>query len=193
MDRRRRPRRADPTEAPPGPWARGAPEQLPRGVRALAAGPQVECIDLYQLHAPDPRVPFGRQRGALAELRRAGKSGGLGLSNVDVARDPSCPSVLPIVTVQNHSASRRWPLTQGVLAYCGMPGSGSWHTVGRRRRYKAMLAADRLLGRISRRHGVSPSSGALDVALLAQGPGVISDSQAPGPRRMCWIPSARWA
>jgi len=162
-------------EGPAGALGRaGRPEQLraacERSLRAL----QVECIDLYQLHAPDPRVPFADSVGALAELRRAGKIRWVGLSNVDVAEIQAAQAILPIVTVQNQfSPAVRWPLTQGVLAYCAHAGIGllAYSPVGGRR-YKAMLAADRLLGRISRRHSVSPQVVAL-AWLLAQGPGVI--------------------
>jgi len=57
---------------------------------------RVEQIDLYQLHRPDPGVPFAESVGALAELRREGKVRHVGLSYVTVAqsrRQPaSCPS-----------------------------------------------------------------------------------------------------
>ncbi|MER6397106.1 aldo/keto reductase [Kitasatospora sp. NPDC001603] len=52
----------------------------------------VAAIDLYQLHKPDPRVPWAESVGALRDLLDAGKIRAAGISNVDegqilVARD----------------------------------------------------------------------------------------------------------
>src|SRR6185503_12463400 len=59
---------------PGGSWQSNAdPDHLrgacERSLKALG----VDRIDLYQLHAPDPRVPFAESVGALADLQRAGK------------------------------------------------------------------------------------------------------------------------
>ena len=40
-----------------------------------------DCIDLYQLHTPDPQVPIEDTLGALDELVRAGKVREIGCSN----------------------------------------------------------------------------------------------------------------
>ena len=82
---------------PGGSWGRhGRPEHLraacERSLRALG----VDRIDLYQLHAPDPAVPFEDSVGALAALWEAGKIRWAGLSNVTVAQiekaRQTCPS-----------------------------------------------------------------------------------------------------
>jgi pyridoxine 4-dehydrogenase len=62
---------------------------------------RLERIDLYQLHSPDPDVPFVDSIGALAELRRVGKIRHIGISNVSVAQLELARSVTPIVSVQN--------------------------------------------------------------------------------------------
>ena len=46
----------------------------------------VERIDLYQLHAPDPRVPLATSVRALAGLKRDGLIRAIGLSNVTVGQ-----------------------------------------------------------------------------------------------------------
>src|SRR5207245_1119558 len=58
-------------------------------------------IDLYQLHAPDPKVPFEDQVGALAEFQREGKVRHVGLSNVTVKQLEQARKIVPIVSVQN--------------------------------------------------------------------------------------------
>lgn len=61
----------------------------------------MERIDLYQLHSPNPRVPFAKSVGALAELQTAGGKGRhVGLSNA-VAQLRQTQAVTPIVTMQN--------------------------------------------------------------------------------------------
>ena len=58
---------------------------------------RLERIDLYQFHAPDPKVPFAESMGALAELQRAGKMRHLGVSNVTVAQIDQARRIAPIV------------------------------------------------------------------------------------------------
>jgi aryl-alcohol dehydrogenase-like predicted oxidoreductase len=62
---------------------------------------RLERIDLYQLHSPDPQVPFADSVGALAEARRAGKIRHLGLSNVNLKQLEAARRITPIVSVQN--------------------------------------------------------------------------------------------
>jgi len=61
----------------------------------------VEQIDLYQLHQPDPEVPFLDSVHALAELQSEGKIRFIGLSNVDEAQVRAAEEVAEIVSVQN--------------------------------------------------------------------------------------------
>jgi len=71
---------------PAGRWdTDGRPQHLraacERSLKALG----VERLDLYQLHAPDPKVPLAESVGALGELKQEGKIRWIGLSNVSVA------------------------------------------------------------------------------------------------------------
>src|SRR5437899_1074237 len=68
-----------------------------RSLRALG----VERIDLYQLHAPDPKVPFAETIGTLADLRDAGKIRWIGLSNVSMSEIREAQAIAPITSVQN--------------------------------------------------------------------------------------------
>lgn len=52
----------------PGAWdPDGRPEHLKRAIDGSLKRLKLECIDLYQLHAPDAKVPFADSVGALAD------------------------------------------------------------------------------------------------------------------------------
>lgn len=66
-------------------WDRnGRPEHLRAACEGSLRRLRLERIDLYQLHAPDPRVPLEDSAGALADLQAAGKIRHIGLSNVSI-------------------------------------------------------------------------------------------------------------
>jgi pyridoxine 4-dehydrogenase len=79
----------------------GRPEHLRQALEGSLRRLKLERIDLYQLHAPDPKVPFAESVGALADLRRAGKIGHVGISNVDLAQLEEARRIVPVVSVQN--------------------------------------------------------------------------------------------
>jgi aryl-alcohol dehydrogenase-like predicted oxidoreductase len=111
---------------PGGRWERdGRPQHLraacERSLRALG----VDRIALYQLHAPDPAVPFEDSVGALADLRRAGKIDCVGLSNVSVAQIRAAEAIVPVASVQNRlNPFFREALQDGVVRYCEERGIG---------------------------------------------------------------------
>jgi aryl-alcohol dehydrogenase-like predicted oxidoreductase len=84
---------------------------------------KLERIELYQLHQPDPAVPFEESVGALAELRKAGKIRHVGLSNVSVQQLTAARKIVPVVTVQNrYNLSDRG--SEDVLAACEQANIG---------------------------------------------------------------------
>jgi len=88
----------------PGPnlWeADGRPEHLRAALEGSLRRLRLERIDLYQLHRPDPKVPFAESLGALAELQRAGKIRHIGVSNVSLPQLAAARAIVPIVSVQN--------------------------------------------------------------------------------------------
>jgi pyridoxine 4-dehydrogenase len=103
-------------------WERDArPEHLRRALEGSLKRLRLERIDLYQLHAPDPKVPFAESVGALAELRKAGKIRHVGLSNVNLKELAEARRLVPIVSVQNaYSLERRD--SDEVLAACEKDG-----------------------------------------------------------------------
>lgn len=79
----------------------GRPETLRGQVDASLRRLGVEHIDLYYLHRWDRDVPIGESVAALAEMVAAGKIGGIGLSEVSVARLRDALEAAPIAAVQN--------------------------------------------------------------------------------------------
>jgi aryl-alcohol dehydrogenase-like predicted oxidoreductase len=109
----------------------GRPEHLRRALDGSLKRLQLERIDLYQFHAPDPRVPYAESIGTLAELQRAGKIRHLGVSNVTVKQLEEARRIAPIVSVQNeyHIENRE---SDGVLAACERAGIAfiPWYPLG---------------------------------------------------------------
>ncbi|HEV8599806.1 MAG TPA: aldo/keto reductase [Gemmatimonadales bacterium] len=168
---------------PRGAWVRdGSPRQLrlacERSLRALG----VEQLALYQLHAPDPAVPFESSVATLAALQREGKVRWIGLSNVSVAQIRAAEALVPIATVQNRlSLFFREALTEGVVAYCTERKLGflAYSPVGGRR-LNQQLPQHTVLRRLSGKLGRSPHAIAT-AWVLAQGPTVFAIPGARSP------------
>ncbi|WP_030343572.1 aldo/keto reductase [Streptomyces sp. NRRL S-1022] len=87
-----------------GSWTvTGTPEHLKRAAEASAKRLGVDAIGLYQLHKPDPTVPWSESVGALRELLDAGTIRAAGISNVTVTQIHEAHSILGdgLVSVQN--------------------------------------------------------------------------------------------
>jgi aryl-alcohol dehydrogenase-like predicted oxidoreductase len=99
----------------------GSPANLKASCDASLGYLKVEVIDLYQLHAVDPQVPFEDSVGALVELKQAGKIKRIGLSNVSVAQLKAAQRLAEIATVQN-KYNLRFREGQDVVDYCVRQG-----------------------------------------------------------------------
>jgi aryl-alcohol dehydrogenase-like predicted oxidoreductase len=95
----------------------GRPEHLRSACEASLTRLRLDRIDLYQLHVPDPAVPFAETIGALDDLRREGKIRHVGLCNVTLQQFADARVVTAIATVQNQLdlTSSRW---REMLAEC---------------------------------------------------------------------------
>ena len=60
----------------------------------------VDCIDLYQIHWPDPDVPFEKSMQTLIKLREQGKIRFFGLSNFSREQVEECLRTCPIHSLQ---------------------------------------------------------------------------------------------
>jgi aryl-alcohol dehydrogenase-like predicted oxidoreductase len=108
----------------PGKWRPDCrPQHLKEACEASLRRLRLDTIDLYQLHTPDPEVPFEESVGALSELREEGKVRHVGLSNVGRSHLKTAREIVPIVSVQN-----RYSLTsrdsEQVLEVCESEGIG---------------------------------------------------------------------
>jgi pyridoxine 4-dehydrogenase len=106
------------TRSGPGVWEPdGSPEHLRAALEGSLRRLGVDQIDLYQLHRPDPKVPFEESLGVFVEAQRAGKVRHIGLSNVTPEELDRALAMAEIVSVQNRfSALDRG--SQAVLDVC---------------------------------------------------------------------------
>ena len=108
----------------PGPnqWTHDAtPAHLREAVEGSLKRLRRERIDVYQLHTPDPVVPFDDSVGTLAQLKSEGKIRLVALSNVTQEHIERARRIVPIVSVQNRYsfADREWDY---VVDYCERNG-----------------------------------------------------------------------
>jgi aryl-alcohol dehydrogenase-like predicted oxidoreductase len=166
---------------PHGRWERnGRPAHLRDACERSLEALGIDRIDLYQLHAPDPAVPFEESVGALADLAREGKIRWVGLSNVSVQQIRIAEAMVSIATVQNRlNPFFRESIADGVVDYCGRRRIGflAYSPTGGGR-LTLKLPAHPVLAGIARDLGVTAHQLAL-AWVLAQGRSVIA------------IPSAR--
>src|ERR1700716_993649 len=143
----------------PGPnqWTHDAtPAHLRKAVEGSLTRLRLDRIDVYQLHIPDPVVPFESSVETLAELRREGKIRMVALSNVTQEHIERARRIVPIVSVQNRYsfADREWDY---VVDYCERNGIAfiPWFPLG------AGTVAGRLLERNAKSRKVKPIQVAL--------------------------------
>jgi pyridoxine 4-dehydrogenase len=151
----------------PGQWPHDArPERLRECCEGSLRRLKLDQIPVYQLHAPDPRVPYEDSVGALKELQDEGKIRHVGISNVSVAQLEQARAIVDVVSVQN-----RYNLTErdseDVLEVCESLGIGfiPWFplAIGR------LAESGGPLDRIARAHDATPAQIAL-AWLLARSP-----------------------
>jgi pyridoxine 4-dehydrogenase len=126
----------------PGHWVHNAsPAHLTRALEGSLQRLRLDCIDVYQLHAPDNCVSFEASVEALAEARRQGKIRHVGLSNVTREHVERARRIVPIASVQNrYSFADRE--SEHVLEYCAQHGIGflPWAPLGQARTPHPVLA-----------------------------------------------------
>jgi pyridoxine 4-dehydrogenase len=131
----------------------GRPEHLRAACERSLRRMRVGRIDVYQLHAPDPKVPLEDSVGALAELRREGKIRHVGLSNVSVEELDLARSIVPICSVQNRYSL--WDrASEDVLDACERDGLGflPWYPLA-----AGSLTRRTRLQSIAKKHDATPA------------------------------------
>ena len=151
----------------PGEWPLDArPERLKQCCADSLRRLRLERIDLYQLHAPDPKVPFEDSVGALKELQDEGKIRHVGISNVSLEQLEQARVLVDVVTVQN-----RYNLTdrssENVLDACDQAGIGfiPWFPLA----VGSLAEAGGALEEVAHAHDATPAQVAL-AWLLARSP-----------------------
>ena len=148
----------------PGPdaWNRDArPAHLRKACEASLKRLRRDRIDVYQLHAPDPKVPLEDSIGELVRLKSEGKIRHIGVSNVSVAELERCERLTPIVSVQNrYNLEDRH--SDEVLAYCESRAIAflPWAPLGSGR-HAWGSGASRGLERVAERHGIPVGQAAI--------------------------------
>src|SRR5215208_4261229 len=150
-----------------GQWPRDArPERLKECCEGSLRRLRLDRIDLYQLHAPDPKVPYEDSIGALKQLQDEGKIRHIGVSNVSTEELERARGIVEVISVQN-----RYSLTdrrsEDVLEECERAGIGfmPWFPldVGR------LAEPGGVLGEVARAHDATPAQITL-AWLLARSP-----------------------
>ena len=143
----------------PGPnqWTHDAtPAHLRKAVEGSLKRLRLERIDVYQLHTPDPVVPFDESVGTLADLKQEGKIRLVALSNVTQEHIERARKIVPIVSVQNRYsfADREWDY---VVSYCERNAIAfiPWFPLG------AGRVAGEALHEVAQNHHASPMQVAL--------------------------------
>jgi aryl-alcohol dehydrogenase-like predicted oxidoreductase len=188
----------------------GRPEHIREAIDGSLRRLEVDHVDLYYLHRPDPDVPIEESVGALAEVVAAGKATHIGVSEVTLDELRRAHAVHPITAVQSElSLWTRDPLAE-ILPFCVEHGIGfvPFSPLGRgfltgrldrdqledddvRRRWprfqQEAFAANQAIvdavGRVAERHGVAPGQIAL-AWVLAQGETVVP---IPGTKRIPYL------
>jgi pyridoxine 4-dehydrogenase len=151
----------------PGQWPRDArPERLKECCEASLRRLRLDRIDLYQLHAPDEKVPYEDSVGALKELQDEGKIRHVGVSNVSVDQLERAQGIVDVVSVQN-----RFNLTdrdsEDVLEACERAGIAfiPWFPLATGR----LAEPGGVLDQVAHAHDATPAQIAL-AWLLARSP-----------------------
>lgn len=102
---------------PPFGWPEHILEECDKSLQRL----RIDCIDLYQVHVPDPDVPYADTVGAFVDLQKAGKVRYIGVSNVSLEQLNIARSMCEVVSVQNrYSVGDR--TSEDVLNACEKDG-----------------------------------------------------------------------
>jgi aryl-alcohol dehydrogenase-like predicted oxidoreductase len=95
-------------------------EEVEASLRRL----QVETIDLYQIHWPNPEEEIEEGWGTLTRLKEEGKVRWIGVSNCNVAQMERVRSIAPITSLQPPYSMLRRAVEQEQLPYAQSHGIG---------------------------------------------------------------------
>lgn len=168
---------------PDGGWrADGRARHLLAACEASLRALDVPRLALYQLHAPDPRVPLATSARALAALARDGRVAAVGLCNVSVQQIEIVRQHVDVASVQVElSLWNDTSVLGGVAAYCLAHGITllAYRPLGGAQPRRRWLASP-VLDAVAARTGLTPAEVAL--AWYSSLPGHVVP--LPGPTRV---------
>jgi len=100
------------------PYGRLKAESVRREVEASLRRLNVEAIDLYQIHWPNPDRDIEEAWGVIADLIREGKVRYGGVSNFSVAQLKRVQAIHPVASLQPPYSMLRRGIEKDLLAYC---------------------------------------------------------------------------
>ncbi len=149
---------------PGGRWVEdGRAKHLAAACEASCRAIGTERLQLYQLHAPDPRTPLATSVRALRALQREGRIEAIGLCNVTVRQIEEARSIAEIAAVQVElSPFEERSFRNGVAEHCLANGIRLMaHRPLGGESGRARLERDPLLRDLAARHGATPQELAL--------------------------------
>jgi aryl-alcohol dehydrogenase-like predicted oxidoreductase len=157
------------SRAGPGRWdADGRPQHLRAACDESLQRLRLDQIALYQLHRPDPKVPFEDSVGMLVQLKDEGKIRHIGLSNVTESQLDQAMQLTAIASVQN----RYNPVdrsSEAMLDRCETESIAfiPWAPID-----SGSIGQDAAVGRVAKAHDATPHQVAL-AWLLARSPAML--------------------
>jgi aryl-alcohol dehydrogenase-like predicted oxidoreductase len=153
----------------------GSPAHLLQACEASLKRLQVEAIDLYQFHRPDPQVPYADSIGAIRDLLDAGKIRMAGISNATVDQIRLAHDILDgrLVSVQNQY-SPAFRTSEPELRMCEELGIAflPWSPLGGISNASTLGSAHSAFGDVARALETSPQQVTL-AWMLATSPVII--------------------
>jgi aryl-alcohol dehydrogenase-like predicted oxidoreductase len=159
-----------------GSWGHAAsPEQLRAACEGSLSRLGVEAIGLYQLHRPDPKVPYAESVGAIRDLLDEGKIQQAGISNANPEQIRLADDILGgrLVSVQNEF-SPAFRSSEPELDLCVEMGIAflPWAPFGGSGRAGELGSSFAPFAQVAKTHGVSPQRACL-AWMLAKSPLIV--------------------
>jgi len=99
-----------------------SPATLRRQCEASLRRLRTDRVELYYVHAPDPRVPIAETAGAMKELLDEGKTRAVGVSNFSVAQLEAFAAECPLTVFQPPYSMLQRQIEADALPWCRQHG-----------------------------------------------------------------------
>jgi len=103
---------------PGGKWRDLSPASIRQQIEGSLQRLNVDTIDLYQIHWPDPDTPLDDSVNELVKLQNEGKFRYLGVSNFDTKLMEQVRSITDLASLQPHYSLLNREVEEEILPYC---------------------------------------------------------------------------